>query len=80
MHRSSAAILPALILATAVLVTGCASKARVETGDARGAAVLYGGDVDSATTEARRHCAQYEKAPRLVGTTPGTAYFQCVAR
>lgn len=74
------AFLRLLPLAAVMFAGGCESHASLDKGDARGAVVMYSGDLDAATAVARRHCAGYERQPRLVGTAIGTAYFDCVAR
>jgi len=74
------AFLRLLLLAAATLASGCESHASLDKGDARAAVVMYSGDLEAATAVARRHCAGYERQPRLIGTAIGTAYFECVPR
>ena len=74
------AVLRLLLVAAVMLAGGCEPHASIDKGDARGAAVMYSGDIEAATAVARRHCAGYERQPRLVGTAIGTAYFECVPR
>ncbi|HKS88767.1 MAG TPA: hypothetical protein VJR70_04945 [Stellaceae bacterium] len=50
----------------------------VREGDEKSVQVAYSGDVASAWPLARRHCAAYERVPRLTDTSLDTAYFDCV--
>jgi hypothetical protein len=48
-------------------------------GDANSARVAYGGgDLASATAVAKRHCARYQRLPRLLRADIDTADFACV--
>ncbi len=70
----------ALCLASGGLV-GCAGPHPfVRAGDAKSVQVTYSGDVQSAVPLARRHCAEYGLASRLVDASPDIAYFDCVPR
>ena len=70
-------------LASAAL-SGCnAPKPNIREGDADSVQVSYGGDVATAWTVARKHCAQYERVPRLADIGVGEngldlANFTCV--
>ena len=65
-----------------VLVSGlglaCAGKAYLLDGDANYARVAYGGDMESATAVAKRHCAPFERVPRFREIQEDVAYFDCV--
>lgn len=47
-------------------------------GDANSAQVGYSGDIDGTNSVARRHCAQYERVPRLLEAEENVAFFDCV--
>jgi len=47
-------------------------------GDANSVEVGYSGDVDSTLPIARRHCARFERVPRLVEAGIDVAYFNCI--
>lgn len=67
-----------LILAGS-FISGCAAaKPFLLQGNATSAQVGYGGNVDDATLVARKHCAQYERVPRLVEAEENVAFFDCV--
>ncbi len=59
---------------------GCTGKPFVLEGDANSVAVIYGGDMESATAVAKKHCAAFERVPRFheIGTEKNVAYFDCV--
>ena len=65
-----------------VLVSGlglaCAGTAYLLDGDANYARVAYGGDIESATAVAKRHCAPFERVPRFREFQEDAAYFDCV--
>ena len=65
-----------------VLVSGlslaCAGKAYLLNGDADYARVAYGGDMESATAVAKRHCAPFERVPRFREFQEDAAIFDCV--
>ena len=68
-----------LLLLLAGLSASCSSApAILVRGDAKSADVAYRGDLAAATAIARRHCARYQRVPRLLGADIGTAYFNCV--
>jgi hypothetical protein len=72
--------LPAVICAFAALagLAGCLNQRPfLQAGDATSAQIMYSGDVSNAVPVAREHCAGYARVPRLVDTTPGSAYFAC---
>jgi hypothetical protein len=50
----------------------------VMEGDENSVAVAYVGDLSGVNEAARRHCARYERMPRLDQVQPNTAYFDCV--
>jgi hypothetical protein len=65
--------------AGAIALAACTgSQPFLRAGNPSSAEVAYAGDVASALPIARRHCAQFEKMPRLVETAGDTAYFDCV--
>ena len=70
-----------LAAATAVVgaLSGCtAPHPAIRNGDASSVEISYGGDVASALPVARRHCAQFERVPRLVDPGIDVAVFDCV--
>jgi hypothetical protein len=73
-----------LVLAVAVALGACnAPKPNIREGDAERVEVNYGGDVATAWPLARKHCAQYERVPRLTDTAIGEngldmASFDCI--
>jgi hypothetical protein len=60
------------------LELACAGKPFLLDGDANYARVTYGGDMESATAVAKRHCASFERVPRFVEIQGDAAYFDCV--
>ncbi|HZU89400.1 MAG TPA: hypothetical protein VE993_09100 [Stellaceae bacterium] len=61
------------------LLVACASPpALLLAGDANSARIAYSGALASATAVAERHCARYERVPRLQMADMDTAYFACV--
>jgi hypothetical protein len=80
MTRSIATVLLALAAGAAgAALSGCtASHPSILKGDANSVEVSYGGDVASALPLARRHCAQFERVPRLVDAGIDLALFDCV--
>lgn len=52
----------------------------MRAGDANSVEIGYSGDVETALPIARRHCAQFEKAPRLVDAGANIAVFNCIGR
>lgn len=78
MHRPIAIV--AMILSASAL-SGCtAPHPLIHDGDANSVEVTYGGDVASALPLAQKHCAQYEKVPRLVDAGIDLATYDCVRR
>jgi hypothetical protein len=65
-----------------VLVGGlglaCPGKPFVLEGDANRVGVAYGGDMESATAVAKRHCAPFERVPQFRELQEDVAYFDCV--
>jgi hypothetical protein len=81
MIRSIAAFLLAFATGAATTLFGCIEPHPfVRAGNADSVEVLYGGDVASALPAARRHCAQFERVPRLVNAGEDMALFDCVHR
>ena len=81
MTRSIAAVLLALATCAGAALSGCTGPHPfVQAGNASSVEVLYSGDVASAMPVARRHCAQFERVPRLVNAGADIAVFDCVAR
>ena len=70
----------ALVLAVAVLASGCAGSTTpfLLDGDAKSAVVKYSGDIGATYAIAERHCARYERVAKLTGRDLDTAYFACV--
>ena len=60
------------------LSCACSGKAFLLDGDANYARIAYGGDMESATAAAKRHCAPFERVPRFREIQEDTAYFDCV--
>lgn len=72
-----------LILACAVAATalaGCTSKAILLNGDEKSVDVGYSGDVAVTLPVATKHCAGYERAPKLISASSDTAYYDCERR
>jgi hypothetical protein len=79
MLRLLAAAYPALALAVIVVLAACSGPHPfLRQGDANSAEIVYSGDVASALPIARRHCAQYERVPRLADAGLDIAVFDCV--
>jgi len=80
MNRSFAAAV--LILAASALGgSGCtAPHPYIHDGNASGVEVRYSGDVASALPLATKHCAQFERVPRLVDPGLDVAVYNCVRR
>ena len=68
----------------AVALAGCnAPKPNIREGNADTVQVSYGGDVATAWPLARKHCAQFERMPRLADAEVGEngldlANFDCI--
>jgi hypothetical protein len=56
----------------------CAGKPFVLEGNANYAGVAFAGDIESATTVAKRHCAPFERVPQFREIQENVAYFECV--
>ena len=81
MNRSATFALMLAIGAAGAVLSGCtAPHPAVRTGDANSVEVSYGGDVASALPLARRHCAQFERVPRLTDAALDIAIFDCIRR
>jgi hypothetical protein len=82
MNRSVAIV--ALMLAAnaaGTALSGCtAPHPFISGGDANSVEITYGGDIASALALARKHCARYERVPRLVDPGIDLAVFNCVHR
>ena len=80
MTRSIATVLLALAAGAAgAALSGCtAAHPFILKGDANSVEISYGSDVASALPLARRHCAQFERVPRLVDAGIDLALFDCV--
>jgi hypothetical protein len=67
-----------LIVLVGGLGLACAGKPFVLEGDSNRVGVAYGGDMESATAVAKRHCAPFERVPRFREIQEDVAYFDCV--
>ncbi len=78
--RPSTALTARLLLGVLLGSWGsaCAGKPFVLEGDANYVGVAYGGDMESATTVAKRHCAPFERVPKFHEIEENVAYFYCV--
>ena len=56
----------------------CTSKPFVLDGNAGYARITYSGDMESARTAAKRHCAPFERVPQFREIEENTAIFECV--
>ena len=66
-------------LALAATLSACtAPHPYIVKSDANSVEISYGSDVASALPLARRHCAQFERVPRLVDSGADLALFDCV--
>lgn len=76
--------LPLAIGAVAAALAACnAPKPNIRQGNADKVEISYGGDVATAWPLARKHCAQYERVPRLADVGIGEngldlADFDCI--
>ena len=68
------------IAAVAVTLASCNTRPFFRQGDANSVEVGYFGDVETAEPVARKHCARFERVPRLVETGIDVAVFDCIAR
>ena len=83
MSRSIAVLGLALASGVAVLAGCNAPEPNIREGDADSVQVTYGGDVATAFPLARKHCAQFERVPRLADVGVGEngldlANFDCM--
>jgi hypothetical protein len=70
-----------LLVLPGLAVGACqAAQPMVLQGNADTVQIGYAGDIDAATALAKRHCAQFERLPRLDYAEPTVAYFDCVRR
>jgi hypothetical protein len=70
-----------VLSAIAFFLAACSGPSPfVRAGDANSVEIGYSGDVETALPIARRHCAQFEKAPRLVDAGANVAVFNCITR
>jgi len=79
-HRTEPATGLRLLLVGFVggLGVACAGTPFEIEGDANYVGVAYGGDMESATAVAKRHCAPFERVPRFHEFQEDVAYFYCV--
>jgi hypothetical protein len=64
---------------TGAILSGCSGpQPFVREGNAASVEIGYAGDVASALPVARRHCAGFERVPRLVSAGIDIALFDCV--
>jgi hypothetical protein len=69
----------ASLVAIGGLLAACASPpALLLEGNADSAKITYSGALAGAAAVAKRHCARYERVPRLQMADMDTAYFACV--
>jgi hypothetical protein len=68
------------LAAVAVALASCNTRPFFRQGDANSVEVGYFADVETAEPVARKHCARFERVPRLVETGIDVAVFDCVAR
>ncbi|HEV8678340.1 MAG TPA: hypothetical protein VGQ90_03105 [Stellaceae bacterium] len=62
-----------------VVLTGCTGPhPSIREGNAISVEIGYSGDIASAWPLARKHCAQFERVPRLVDPGLDRAIFDCV--
>ena len=81
MLRTPASPCLASALSAVAFLAACTGPSPfVRAGDANSVEVGYSGDVEAALPIARRHCAQFEKVPRLVDAGANVAAFNCVRR
>jgi hypothetical protein len=82
MTRRIAAI--ALTLAVNGLIAGLqgctAPHPYIREGDANSVEIAYSGDVASTLALATKHCAQFERLPRLADTGMDFAIYDCIRR
>ncbi len=63
------------------VLSGCLTpQPLLQNGDASSVEVVYSGDVAGTLPIASRHCASYERAARLVDSSPWLAYYACDRR
>ena len=80
-NRPAAIVLTVAVVAACPALSGCtAPHPAIRSGDANSVEVSYGGAVESAQPLARRHCAQYDRVPRLSDAGLDVAIFDCVHR
>lgn len=81
LHTPVSPRLASALSAVAFFMAACTGPGPfVRAGDANSVEVGYSGDVEAALPIARRHCAQFEKVPRLVDAGANAAVFNCVRR
>lgn len=80
MHASPATgLLTVILFVAAATLAGCtAPQPVVREGSADSVQIDYSGDPGSALPLARRHCAQFERVPRLAEADGEIARFDCV--
>jgi hypothetical protein len=66
------------ITAAAALLAGCFNtRAFIREGNANSVEIGFPGDLSDAWPLARKHCAQFEKVPKLLEADEETALFDC---
>jgi len=82
MHKSLIAV--ALMVAAsglAVSLAGCtAPHPYIRESNANSVEIAYSGDVASTQTLATKHCAQFERVPRLADAGLDFAIYDCIRR
>jgi hypothetical protein len=79
MGRTAAIVVMLALGTTGDMLSGCtAPRPTLHSGDANSVEVSYAGDVASTLPVARRHCAQFERVPRLVDAGTDLAIYDCV--
>lgn len=68
-------------LCVVAAVAGCRTPEPFLTdGDVNSAVVSYVGDLAAATAVAQKHCGQYDRVARFIGSSVDHAYFECDLR
>jgi hypothetical protein len=73
----------AAICVWGILAAGCTAdpiKNMVMEGNADGVAIQFAGDVGATLPLAQKHCAQYERVPRLRDTRDEIVNYACITR
>ena len=82
MTRNCTALSTTLALSVAaVALAACAgSHPFIRSGSEKSVDIGYSGDVGGTRSLAERHCAGFNRVPRLVDSSTDTAYYQCDPR